>query len=107
MDDEKLKKAAQELEKKRLQEEERLKKEAAKPVQKQYYTVVLEVMAPVEMTFRVFAETPEDAAEMVSSGPLPPLYAAPRPIISKMKRVKATVYKAGTNIYYLVKNYRI
>ena len=105
MNDEK--KKAQELEKKRL-EEERLKKEAmAKPVQKQYYTVKLEVMAPVELTMRIFAETPEEAAEMVSKNPLPPLYAAPRPVLSKMKRIKATVYKAGTSTYYFIKNYRI
>ena len=106
MDEEKRKLEAQKLAQKRL-EEERLKKEAmTKQVQKQYWTVKLEVMAPVELTFRVFTETPEEAVEIVSKNPLPPLYAAPRPIISRMKRIKATVYKAGTNMYKFVKNYR-
>ncbi len=75
------------------------------PPQKQFYTVKLEVMAPVELSLRVFAETPQEAIDMVSRNPLPPLSGPPRPIISRMKRVKATVYKAGTNIYYLIKNY--
>lgn len=73
--------------------------------QKQFYTVKLEVLAPVELTFRVFAETPEKAAEMVSKNPIPPLSAAPKPILSRMRRIKATVYKAGNLIYEFVKNY--
>lgn len=85
--------------------DEKLKK-VAKPPQKQFYTVKLEVMAPVTLTMRVFAETPEDAEQMVSKNPLPPLSGPPRPILSRIKRIKATVYKAGTNLYYLVKNYQ-
>jgi len=75
-------------------------------IQKQYYTVKLEVMAPVELTFRVFAETPEEAAEIVSKNPIPPLSAAPKPILSRMRRIKATVYKAGTSIYEFIKSYK-
>ena len=80
---------------------------AKKPPQKQFYTVKLEVTAPVELTFRVFAESPEEAAEMVSKDPIPPLYCAPRPIIPRMKRIKATVYRAGTSIYDYIRNYRM
>jgi hypothetical protein len=86
---------------KKQKKDKELEKKAAE------YSVKLEVMAPVELIFRIFAETPEEAAEMVSRNPIPPLSAAPRPIISRMKRIKATVYKAGTNTYYFVKNYRI
>jgi hypothetical protein len=87
--------------------EEQLKKEAEakKPPQKQYYTVKLEVMAPVELTFRIFAETPQKAEEMVRRNPLPPLSGPMRPKLSRIKRIKSTVYKAGTNLYYFVKNY--
>ncbi|KKN66638.1 hypothetical protein LCGC14_0469730 [marine sediment metagenome] len=85
--------------------DEKLKKEAKKPPQKQFYTVKLEVMAPVELTLRVYAETPQEAIDMVSRNPLPPLSGPPRPNIARMKRIKATVYKAGTTIYYLIKNY--
>ena len=84
---------------------EKLKKEAKKPPQKQFYTVKLEVMAPVTLTMRVFAETPQEAEQMVSRNPLPPLSGPPQPKLSRIKRIKATVYKAGTNLYYLVKNY--
>lgn len=76
----------------------------ATPV-KQYYTVKLEANAPIVLTFRVFASSPAEAIEIVSRNPLPPLCEPPRPNMSGIKRIKATVYKAGTSIYYLIKNY--
>lgn len=63
--------------------------------EKQYYTVKLEVLAPVELTLRVLAESPQEAAEMVSKFPLPPMSKPPKPILAKMKRIKATVYRFG------------
>ena len=79
-------------------------KTAAPIPQKQYYTVKLETMAPVELTFRVFAETPEQAIEAVSKFPLPPLSSV-KPNLSRIRRIKAMVYKAGTSVCDLVKKY--
>ena len=75
------------------------------PPKKQFYTIKLEAMAPIEMEFRIFAESPQAAIEIFDKS-LPPLVRPARPILSRMKKVKATVYKYGTNIYYFFKNYR-
>lgn len=54
------------------------------------YKVVLEVMAPVELTYKVLASSPEEALEKIRGMGV---YERPKPILSRMKRVKATVYK--------------
>lgn len=72
---------------------------------KKYYDVVLETVTTVNLKFRVYAESPQEAAEMVSRNPLPPQSAAPKPVMSRIKRVKATVYRAGTTTYDYIKNF--
>ena len=54
------------------------------------YKVVLEVMAPVELTYKVMAESPEEAIEKIKS--MSPVE-RPKPILSKSKRIAVKVYK--------------
>ena len=76
-----------------------------KPKEKKYYSVKLEGQVPIELHFKILAESPEEAAEIVGKNPLPPLTRAPRPILSRLRRIKATVYRYGTTLIDLVKNY--
>lgn len=76
-----------------------------KPKEKKYYSVKLEGQVPVELHFKVLAESPEEAAEIVSKNPLPPLARAPRPILPRLRRLKATVYRYGTTTIDYIKNF--
>ena len=69
----------------------------------QYFTVKMEVMAPVELEFRILAESPKEALEKVSRGALPPLTKAPRPILGRLRRIKAKVYRFGRSIMETMK----
>lgn len=44
---------------------ERLKKQANQPKPKYYYDVKVECMLPAVLTYRILAETPEQAAELI------------------------------------------
>ena len=95
-------KQPEKIEKKAVKKE-KIKK-AAKPaiLKKIPYTVKVEVMAPVELTYRVWAEDPEQAVEMLRYGMLS---APPKPILSKQRRIKATVYKYGTVMIEFIKKF--
>lgn len=87
------------------QKEKKLeKKKEEKPAvpQKKPYTVKVETITPVELIYRVWAETPEQAIELLKNGQLT---APPKPNISKRKNIKATVYKYGTTIIEFIKKY--
>ena len=69
---------------------------------KKQYTVKLVVMAPVELIYKVWAESPEEAMKTYDKSPLS---AAPKPILSRKRKQKAIVYKLGTTIVELEKKY--
>jgi len=83
---------------------ERLKKEAeAKkklPPPKFYYDVKVECMLPATVVYRVHAETPEKAAEMIKG--ISPTSVKHR-LIGR-KELKLMVYDAGCSMIKLVKN---
>lgn len=62
-------------------------------------------MAPVELEFRILAEDPQQALEKVSRGALPPPSRTPRPILSRMRRIKARVYRFGNSVMETWKNF--
>ena len=69
--------------------------------ERKLYTVKLEVMAPVELTYKIWAETPEEAAELrsaVLSGP-------PKPNLMRKRNIKATVYRYGTVMIEFIKKF--
>ena len=73
---------------------------------KQYYTVKLEVTAPINITYKVYAEDPEQALDIVLKNSLQNINIPPQPILSQMKRLKGTVYAAGNSLIQLVKTLR-
>ncbi len=77
------------------------KKPAPLPPIKQYYTVKVEIMAPVTLTYIVLADDPQQALERAYSAPLSRL---PEIHFSRMKRLKASIYLKGTNLLQFIKN---
>jgi hypothetical protein len=67
---------------------------------KQYYDVRIEAMCPTTITFRVLAETAEQAAELTRGQT--PTSIKPR-LVGRQDR-KISVYKAGTNMLDWFKN---
>lgn len=70
---------------------------------KQYYTVELEVLAPVILKYRVFAENPNEAVDLIKSANSFSLLETPKPKLSNMKKIKAKVYKFGTSMLEFTK----
>lgn len=68
------------------------KKEAQKEPEKkrELYKVKMEVLAPVELTFKVWAYTPQEAAQIAN---MSHLAGTPKPLLNRMRKVKASVYK--------------
>lgn len=88
--------------------EKELKKKAEEEKQKkpknQYYTVKVETLAPVTLTYRIFAESPEQASDMAlklggQKQQTPPLIN-----YGRIRALKAIVYSAGTSMIQFVKN---
>ncbi len=79
-----------------------MKPEDKKSITPQYYTVKLEVMAPVILTYRILAESPEKAVEMLGQAPM---VQVPQVQFHKMKKLKAKIYITGTNLLKLIKNF--
>lgn len=84
---------------------EKLKKKKEQPKIKQYYTVKIESTGPVLLTYRVFAEDENEAFEMIKKNPNQSMSEPPKHSLSKLKRLKATVYQAGSSLIKLVKNF--
>lgn len=73
---------------------------------KYYYTVRVEGTAPVTISYRVLAETPEEAVRQVEyNGPGAMLSEPPKPTMARFRKTKARVYKMGTSTIDFIKNY--
>lgn len=72
------------------------------PPEKQYYSVSLEALVPTTLTYRVLAETPEQALELIKNAPLA---TNPKLQLARLRKLKASVYLSGTSIIKLTKNY--
>jgi hypothetical protein len=84
--------------KKAKEEAERKKKLLPPP--KFYYDVKVECMLPAVLTYRVHAETPEQAAEMIKG-------LSPNTVKHKLigrKELKLMVYDAGSSMIRIIKN---
>lgn len=80
--------------------QEALKKKAALPPPKYYYDVKVECMLPAILTYRIYAETPQKASEMIKG--LTPNTVKHR-LIGR-KEIKLSVSDAGSNMIRFVKN---
>jgi hypothetical protein len=95
-------KQAEEIKKKAEVKKKAKEAKRLKIPQKKLYTVKLEAQAPVELIYRVWAENPEQAVELLRYGTLT---APPKPKLSRKKNIKATVYRYGTVMIEFVKRY--
>lgn len=67
---------------------------------KQPYTIKVEAVAPIELIYKIWAEDPEEALKLLASAQL---MGPPKPILSKKRNIKATVYRYGASNIELTK----
>lgn len=79
-------------------------KKVEKKLEKEYFTVKVETLAPVILTYKILAETPEEAAEVAAKKQGQQQTAPPKILFAKLGRMKVKVYKAGTTLLRLTKN---
>ena len=80
--------------KKKKQEEE-----AKKPKPKYYYDVKIECMLPATLTYRILAETPEQAADLIKGQ-------QPNGVVHKLigrKEIALRVYSAGSSMMHFMR----
>ena len=76
------------------------KKKVSEHPQKFYYDIKVECMLPATLTYRVLAESPEKAIDLIRGQ-------SPTSVKHKLigrKEIKLMVYKAGCSMIMLVKN---
>jgi len=67
-----------------------------------YYTIKLEAFVPTEIEYRVLASNPEEALELIAKKAP---NNRPKQRLSRMKKIKAQVYLAGTTIIKLSRKF--
>lgn len=71
-----------------------------KIIDKKYFDVKVSCMLPATLTYRVLAETPEQAAELIK-------HMSPNSVQHKLigrKELKLTVYDAGSTLIRFIRN---
>ena len=63
---------------------------------KQYYTVKIEAQAPIHLTYKILAESPQQALEQVEKQLLKSQSEPPKIIWSQIRKLIGRVYQAGT-----------
>jgi len=75
--------------------------------QKKYYTVKVEAIAPIELTFRILAEDADEALHILEKRGLEnQLLEPPKPKLTRLRKLSAKVYDIGTIILRKSKNYQ-
>lgn len=69
------------------------------------YSVELETLIPVTLSYSVQAETPEEALEMILKYGPNKTYNSPKIFWAKIKKIQAKIYKAGTILLLLSKRF--
>ena len=75
------------------------------PKQKKYFVIELELIAPVEIVYKIYAEDPEEAMKIMEKNLLSNLIKAPSPKINKARKVQAVVFPAGFRNVVLKRRY--
>lgn len=71
---------------------------------KEFFTVKIETLAPIILTYKILAETPEEAAIVAAKKQGQQQAIPPVIVFAKLGKLKAKVYKAGTTLLQLTKN---
>lgn len=70
--------------------------------EKKYFKVVMECNMPATVTYKVLAESPEKALELIKN--MPPI--AVKYYLPKKINLKATIYEFGSSLIQLIKKLR-
>lgn len=89
-------------------DEDRIKKEAEKKKQllkkeKTYFDVKLEALVPCALTYRVYAFDEQEALLLVDKQPPTSI----KPNVQQKRKIKATVYNAGSSMIRFIKNFKV
>jgi hypothetical protein len=87
-----------------IKKAEDLEKKLPKVPVKSYFTVKMEVMSPVVLTYRIYAESPEEAVTLAVKQSGQQMTSPPQIIWGRLKHLKATVYASGSSLVKYVKN---
>lgn len=74
--------------------------DAKQPITKRYFDIRVECTLPATITYRVLAETPEQAAALIK-GTQP---SSVKHKLALRRETKITVYESGSTIIRLIKN---
>lgn len=88
-----------EIKKDKINSKKELEKKAQEPKPKLYYDVKVECMLPATLTYRVLAESPEQASELIKGK-------APNSVVHKLsgrKELSLKVYEAGSSMMRFMK----
>lgn len=73
--------------------------------QKQYYTIEITGTAPVTLTYRVFAEDPQQALQSVEGVIKTSFSSAPKINFSRFRKIQGKVFKLGTSMIEFMRNF--
>lgn len=79
-----------------------INKDTQEKKEKRYYLVEVEALIPTILRYRVLAETAENALDLIKTAPL---LEPPKQKLSKLKKLKASVYLFGTHMLKLTKKF--
>jgi len=69
---------------------------------KRYYTIKMEGRAPVTLTYRVLAESPEEALNLIKIGSFSE---NPQIQLNRFQKIRGMVYLAGTSMLKFTKRF--
>lgn len=80
-------------------------KEKVQPKTKEYFTVKVEILIPVVLTYKILSETPEEAAKIAAKKQGQEQTSPPKINYAKqVGKAQIKVYKSGTTMLQLTKN---
>jgi hypothetical protein len=74
-------------------------------VVKEYYTVKVDALVPIILTYKIYADSPEQAAELAARQKGQQQSAPPVISFAKLEKIKTKVYKLGTILLLLTKKF--
>ncbi len=82
-----------------------MEKNKQKPKLKEYFTVKIEGTVPITLTYRILAETPEEATTIAVKLQGQQQTSPPKIMFSKLTKFQAKVYRQGKSILEFIKNF--
>mgnify|MGYP003404829045 FL=1 len=74
-------------------------------VEKKFYSIKLEVLVPATLSFKILAESPQEALDLVSKNITNNQNQPPKFLWNKVKKIQAKVFEAGSILLALTKKF--